>query len=341
MNDYVSSQNKRQFVLDQLAQYAGLTNKLADSTFVCCPYHAENTPSARIFHSITSRSPGYLKCYGCGERHPWDEFAPKLGLQPFKRQKPADEYSNMSLLPDSTAEELEDELFVQEEIEFSDLPEGKLWRGIKTSLLTAIGAKRCRIKHPEHGWLTTKIYLPVFINKELRGYIKARLKKHEDYPSYINAKGSWSKTHGLFPLDYAVKVAKRLKIRTIVLVEGPRDALRLLQAGIPAVCILGTQSWSANKNKLLELAGITKLILMMDGDCAGIKATELIKASASTMFDIVVLKLWEMNGSPYLAFKDESEPSKAAKASGVNLWDPGNCPDWILTKIITKYFTRS
>lgn len=338
MNDFVGTGNKRQFVLDQLAQYSGPTKKLADSTFVLCPYHAESTPSCRIYHGVTSRSPGYSKCYGCGERHPWNEVAPKLGLKPFGHQKPADEYSNLSLIPQETPDV--QELFVNEEMVLTDLPEGKAWRGVKTSLLTALGAKKCQVNHPEYGLLKPKIYLPVLINKVLCGYIKARLAKHPDYPSYINAKGPWSLTHGLFPFDFAISMAKRLKIRCVVLVEGPRDALRLLQFGIPAVCILGTQSWSPNKNRLLELAGINKIILMMDGDDAGIAATTMVGDALTTMFDIVVVKLWDIKGSPYQNFIEEEAPSKAAKAAGVDLWDPCSCPESVLADIKHRHFTR-
>ncbi len=336
MTNYVGADNRLQFVLDQLSQYAGLKTSHTGYTLVICPFHAEKTPSGRVNHNAASKSPGWFKCYGCGHSAKWDEVAPKLGLKPMVHQKPADEFLNMSLLsPDVRASSRE---FIEEEIEFEPLPKGKTWRGIKTSLLTALGAKKCKVNHPEHGWLKTKIYLPVFINKRLRGYIKARLTKHADYPSYINAKGGWSKTHGLFPFDFAIAMAKRLGIRTIVLVEGPRDALRLLQLGIPAMCILGTQSWSATKSKLLEMAGLTRIVLMLDGDCAGIAATEMLKQKLAGMFKIFVVKLWDMKGSPYRQFKDEDEPSKAAKAAGVTLWDPGNAPDEILEKIKQLYF---
>lgn len=334
--DFVAASSKLAFVLDQLSQYPGLKKEGEGSTFVLCPYHSENTPSARIFHSQESKSPGYLKCYGCGGKGNWDTIAPLLGLKPFVRQKPADEFANLSML--ELADRHKKSKDTQEEIEFSPLPKGKKWRGIKTNLLRALGAKICRIKHPEYGWLKPKIYLPVFVNDKLRGYVKARFRKHEEYPSYINSNGPWSKTHGLFPFDFAIKLARKIGSETVVLVEGPRDALRLLQAGIPAMCILGTQSWAANKSKILELAGIETVILLMDGDCAGIDASEKLIAKLESMFTVIELKLWSMKGSPYKDFAHKKDPSKAAKKAGVSLWDPGNCPDWILSKIKSKYF---
>lgn len=68
---------------------------------------------------------------------------------------------------------------------------------------------------------------------------------------------------------------------TLVLVEGIFDALNLIDKGIPNVAaMLGTQSLYSkkgiNKEKttLLKLQGITKLVLLLDGDPAGIKAAQ-------------------------------------------------------------------
>lgn len=333
--DYISSLNRRQFVLDQLAMYAGVTKKLNDaSTFIICPFHSEKTPSFRIFHGERTTSP-FGVCYGCGQKKTWNDLAPVIGLKPFEKQKPKDEFLNLSLLPADSDFETEEQ---KEKIRFKALPKNKKWRGISTNLLIDIGAKKCEVYHEEHGWLKPKIYLPVIIRERERGYIKARIKKHADFPSYINSKGVWSKTHGLFPYDASVKLMKKLKTRTIVLVEGPRDALRLLSAGIPAMCILGTQSWTSQKTKVLELSGATTVILFMDGDCAGKDATKKLKKELKSMFDLKILKLWTLPGSPYIQFNHLPEPSKAAKKKGISLWDPGSCPIWILDRIKAKYF---
>lgn len=338
MSNYLEIQAKLDFVRDQLSQYAGPRKSGSEYTFVLCPFHSERTPSARIFHSATTKSPGYLRCYGCGGKGHWDQIAPLLGLKPFKKGKPETEYANFNLLPTGEEEEDASEDFVHEKMELTDLPKGKKWRDIKTSLLIDLGAKVCRIKSKEYGLLKPRLWLPVYINGELKGYIKARFKKHPDFPSYINAKGPWSKTHGLFPFDYSIKLMRKLGSKTVVLVEGQRDALRLISMGVPALCILGTQSWSDTKAKLLELAGVERLILLMDGDCAGKEATKLLKPKVSPMFKVKALKLWSMKGSPYIQFRDEEYPSKAAKKADVTLWDPGNMPEWIIRKIKRIYF---
>ena len=331
--DYVSVINKRQFVIDQLAMYAGETKKLGDSsTLVLCPFHAEKTPSFRIFHSPTTVSPSG-KCYGCGVKAFWNDLAPLLGLQPFSYQKPKEEFVNLQVLGLAIEPERR-----KEEIRLTALPRNKKWRGISTNLLIDLGAKKCQVNHPEHGWLKPAVYLPVLMRGKLRGYIKARIKKHEELPSYVNSHGQWSKTHGLFPYDYAVKLMEELGSTTLVLVEGPRDALRLLAAGIPAICILGTQSWTDTKTRMLELSGCERVILLFDGDCAGIEATEKVGGFLRSMFKIITIRLWNIKGSPYLQVKDKKEPSKYAKRKGISLWDPGSMPDWIVNRIKSKYF---
>lgn len=337
MVDYVDSGNKQVFVETQLALYSGKVTRGSGHTFVCCPFHAEDTPSGRIFHSSTTRVQGYFKCYGCKQEAVWDKVAPLLGLKPFTKTKPQEEFANLALLD----AKIEDDATKVEKIKHRPLPKGKQWRGIKTNMLRKLGATLCNVYNETYdSWSVNTVYLPCLINKKLRGYIKARIEKHEDYPSYINASGKWSKTHGLFPYDYAIKVMQRLDSTTMLLVEGPRDALRLLQYGIPAMCILGTHSWTDNKSKLLELGGVDNVLLFMDGDCAGKQASKLLEPLLEPMFSVRVLKLWATKGSPYLEFAHKKYPSKAAKKAGVSLWDPGNCPVRILKRIKTQFFTK-
>ena len=48
---------------------------------------------------------------------------------------------------------------------------------------------------------------------------------------------------------------------------------------------------------------------------------------------VKIVKLWSWEGSPYLDFKDEENPSQAAKKAGIELWDPMNCPRQIIKQI--------
>lgn len=334
-----------QHVRSQLGSYNGLKRQQGDRLFVLCPYHGEKTPSG-LFNMNGRGAPGFFKCWGCGKTATWDEVAPLLGLEPLKRGKPKEEYAPKLLLPEEDSHLGEDETYVKQKMRrVRKLPRDKKWRHISTNLLRKIGARMAEFYSPPKDgrdgyWTRRMLYLPCYVNGEVVGFIKARIKKEEGKVSYINAGGPWSKTLGLFPFDYAIKVMHKRKCKTILLVEGQRDALRLLAMGIPAVSILGTQSWSTQKARLLEVAGVEHLVCFFDGDCAGIKATRLVKEVSGDMFKMTCLALWKMKGSPWLKYKDEPEPSKAAKAAGEKLWDPGNCPQWILDRIKRKFFSK-
>lgn len=298
-------------------------------TMIKCPFHADNNPSGRISHSPTTRSPGYFKCYGCGATATWDKLAPLIGAQPFN-DKPHTRYAEIKAF--TTDEEQTNDY---ETLVLSELPAHKFWRSISTDLLIEVGCRVCRVKY-DSGNLSEKfVYMPVIVDGDTKGYIKARMKKKEGKPSYVNLRGNWVSKFGLFPFDYAIQ---KMVNRTMVLVEGQRDALRLLSFGIPAMCIMGTQNWSADKARLLEMHGVDNIYIFMDGDDAGIHGTEKIWHTSHDLFNTKVIKLWELQGSPWLKYKDLENPSKAAKENGEELYDPGNCPDVILHKLRNKIY---
>lgn len=344
MNDAVKTNQKLEFIKSQLGMYAGEKKSVLGSTFVLCPFHSEKTPSFRIFHSESSFNPGYGKCYGCGHVGPWDEYADRLGLKPFKQGKPKEERANsLQILSKMHKANKETNGFREDKFKFWNIPSDKVWRSIPTNLLIELGGRMCYKWSDEYQcWGSTKfIYMPVLINGVQRGFFRARLKKDtsaQKLSSYYLAAAdglNWAKTHGLWPFDLAISLASN---HTIVLVEGQRDALRLISMGIPALCIFGTQSWSDNKCKLLELGGITRVVVMMDGDVAGIKATEMIVPTLRSMFDVKVVKLWAVKNSPYHKVKNKDDPALAIKKQKLTMYDPGNCPGWILNKLKRLYF---
>ena len=126
--------------------------------------------------------------------------------------------------------------------------------------------------------------------------------------SFINSAGEWTKTKALFPLDYALSLGKRY----IVLVEGPRDALRLLSAGVPAAAILGTGLWSDEKRDRLLSTGVSTIFVMMDADPPGRSAQRRILASMKNLVHAVGISL--------TAFKDKNFPDREKM-------DPMDLPD--------------
>lgn len=322
---FTSVQEKLDFVRAQCRTIPNAKH-YENYTMIRCPFHSDKNPSGRIFHSSTSRVPGFFKCYGCGATASWNELAPVIGCLPFE-SKPSVRYSTHLDLNLETDESTEDLIM-------KPLPHGKVWRGIQTNLLIDIGCSICRVRY-DNGLSDKFIYMPVRVGGELKGYTKARLKKEKGQTSYINKAGSWVHKFGLFPFDYSISMLTSTK--TIVLVEGQRDALRLISNGIPSLCIMGTQNWSDEKAQLLELNGVERAIIFMDGDDAGIAGAKKVWASLKRFMECKVVKLWKIKGSPYIQFKDFESPSKEAKNQNVELWDPFNCPQWIIDRIKKLY----
>lgn len=319
MSDFLQDMERRDLVQQQIALVPKVKMK-HDMAMIPCPFHADINPSCAVYFKPSSSHPGSWYCFGCGAHGLWDELAEALGLEKFE-QKPKDKYSHPIQITFQSYSN-------NEKLIFKDLPKHKVWRGISTNLLIDIGCKLCKVVYDSGSKSDTFIYMPVIINNQTEGYIKARLKKVEDKPSYINKKGSWAKSRGLFPFDYAI--SKMTKNKAVVLVEGQRDALRLLGNGIPALCIMGTQSWNDNKSMLLDIHGVKKVLIFLDGDDAGIAGTKLLYSSIKKYIpDVQVIKLWSWPGSPYLKYKNK----KDALAHGTEHWDPFNCPQEIIDEI--------
>lgn len=315
--DFLSDYEKVLHIKSELAKVPGVIMK-SDMAMVHCPFHGgDNTPSCAIYWKNSSKNIGGFYCFGCGKAGSWNTLANALGLEPFYTE-PKDRYS-APLITNTKKKEKTEGLVL------SPMPLDNTWRGLPTSLLARVGCKIGQIHYSDGRWSKRFVYMPVIIDGKTEGYIKARLQKEDGKPSYVNKKGNWVKSCGLFPFDYAI--SQMTDRKTIVLVEGQRDALRLLRYGVPALCIMGTHNWNEKKCQLLEMHGVKRVIIAMDGDDAGIEGTRLLYPLAKEYFESAkVSRLWKWKGSPYLKFAHLPEPSKAAKEAGVELWDYYNCP---------------
>lgn len=263
--------------------------------FILCPFHSETFPSGAI--SLDSSHPrwiGSFKCWGkCNRTAPWNEVAERLGLKKLdgKNSLPKTVPSmdlkgtRASLLPPKEDDSTRDDF------DFFDLQEEK-WRGFHKDFLKEIGARLIYYDKASRFY----IWFPVIVNDKEVGYFRAQIKKapNKEYPSYLNKKGIWVKKYGLFPFDYAIRLMRRKGLSTLVLVEGPRDALRLLRAGIPAVAIMGTSNWTPTKRRIIENSGVKKIILLLDGDSAGRKASREIYPQLKIYIRVHVFKLWRI-----------------------------------------------
>lgn len=330
-------------VLSQIATLSQV-KKGERFSFIRCPFHNEKTPSGRIFHDPSlPRLAGNFKCFGCSETRRWDELASVLNLEPFNKKVDPD---RELFVPKGNLDEIEGKLLGGNEEEVSDLTAFPItkesakklgfesyaagWRGFPFGFLKETGALFCR-----SGSGTSYLYLPVIVSGEERGFIRAQLKKptSKTIPSYLNAPGPWSNDFGLYPYDYSVELMKSRGLSSIVLTEGPRDALRLLHLGFPALCILGTHSWSEQKFRLLTLSGAERLIPMFDGDAAGEKALELVTTGKvkskvvapelSSVFEVKPIRLWNIEEDPQELVSDSK-------------FDPCNLPERMLLSFLER-----
>ena len=260
--------------------------------FILCPFHKESTPSGVIgLDSAKShRFHGRFKCFGCGKTSTWNELAEKFGLETIEGNqavlKEVPEYD----LSRIRAGLMETNVQTNEKKAFDLFNVREKWRGFDPEFLNKVGIKLAY--HDDSGKFY--LYMPVSILGKEVGFIRAEMRKPKDKrtPTYLNARGEWTLSKGLFPYDYSVGLMKEIHSKTMVLVEGPRDSLRLLKSGVPALSILGTQNWSDKKRRLLERAGVRKIVLLMDGDKPGKDAAEAIYPTLKDRFDVKVIPLW-------------------------------------------------
>jgi len=128
-----------------------------------------------------------------------------------------------------------------------------------------------------------RILWPISYNGKLQGYTAGRL-DGETMPKYRHGpQGVIQTTRVLWPIDDP-------KIReTVVLCEGPFSALRLLNAGIPAVATLGAQMWHSAKITMMQQRDvpIKGIIVAFDADSAGEAGAERIYEATKDVFERV------------------------------------------------------
>ena len=255
--------------------------------FIPCPFHSNDTkPSLGVNTSKQGVPIGFYHCFGCGTKGHWNILAERLGFPTIAKADFKDtEISNynfdeirQNLLGRSSVDNMIQSLGANFNMEW---PAEESWRTINGSLLREIGAS---ITYDERNQ-DRAILLPVNVMGETVGVIKGANRAMEK--SYLLSKGVWSKKHGLFPYDH---VAQQ-EADSIAIVEGARDALRLIKFGIPALAILGSQSWSETKLNLILSLGLRKVVLALDGDRAGVQCTNMIYRDIKSLVPTSVLKL--------------------------------------------------
>ena len=288
-----------------------------DSFWLCCPFHDENTPSLSVNLDDTKDIPvGFFYCFGCPERGPWNKLAEKMNLPTIKDWQNFKENAGQQLKVKLKTASLTEVDRLMGEIKSNvaiPWPKDKEWRGYKGKLITKLGGMYYNDVRKDELMLV----FPVYLNGKLKGAVRALLKKVDKRASYLTTEGNWVKAHGLFGYDIAKKLIKKHGLRKVVIVEGPRVALRLLSKGIPACAILGTKNFSEKKALYLTALGVDEILILPDNDRAGLEMRDLVKATVGTLCKTTYLKL------P----RDKDKNGKVIKL------DPDNAPIEIIREI--------
>ncbi len=249
-------------IVHALEEYGGNQKHTADHTMVCCPFHSDRSPSCGIFLGEGLEIPlGMFHCFGCGEKGHWNRFAQQANLPQIKSWE---RFNSVAAYKD-VEDEIEniDELTKSIRAQYTHWPNTMQWRGYEGKLIKKVGGLLLNDVKSNN----IMLLFPISVNGKLRGGIKAYIEKPAFGLSYISTQGSWVKKYGLFPYEHVKSMMKTHD--ALALVEGPRDALRLVSNGIPALAVLGAQNFG--KEKALIVSGLfpERVYAIPDNDEAG------------------------------------------------------------------------
>ncbi len=269
------SEDNLSIIREQIQRFGGSQKAAGEYRMVCCPFHREQLPSCGIYlrRDDPRKTLGWFNCFGCGEHGSWNKFAEKAGLIHIKEWNSAEksiEYnssaSDEALLGDIglTMRAVYKEMHCGEAIPW---PVHMDWRGVSGELIAAVGGKA--INDERNNGIA--VLFPIKIGNKIRGAVKAMFhKRNPTQLGYITMAGeNWVKRYGLFPFDYTARLMRKRKHDFIILVEGPRDALRLLKLGLPAMAVLGANTISKTKMLFISNLGVDQIYVMPDNDRGG------------------------------------------------------------------------
>jgi 5S rRNA maturation endonuclease (ribonuclease M5) len=261
-----------------------------------CPFHQETRPSCgvnlqeNLFAKGHVVPVGFFYCWGCKKKGPWNELAGALGLQQVAKGRQEDVYARRREVRPQVFSELSMDGLLEDlgctfNKPLAQHNGGKgRWRGFSFSYLIGMDALYALCSTTGEECLVFPVY---DISRELIGGFKGWFEKPREGPTFINARGQWVRDEALWPIH---KIGRP---QTLWLVEGQRDALRLIRLGIPAVCIMGTNNFTEAKADIICGLGVTRVVLMMDGDEAGRKASNSIRKLLVDRVEVKVCKLLE------------------------------------------------
>lgn len=293
----------QKIISEELKKLRSRKKYMADNVFIQCPYHgSDSTPSLSIYIG-TAKTTGLWKCFGCAKAGNWNQLAKDLGMK--NLDVGAQQHTSTTKYFKKISNDI---LESYTDGSSFDWPATKNWRSISGSVLSRI---KTRFMFDEDA-NDICLLIPVEVNKKLMGVVKAVNEKREGALSYVNSSGAWVNDFGMLGYSLCPKNA------SLVLCEGPRDALRLWMFGIPAIAILGAGNWTDNKKNYILSLKPKKVVLAFDNDRAGVEATNTLFKDLSGLVKTEIIRM-----------------AALAKERGIDKMDPGNCPEDVI-EIIRK-----
>jgi 5S rRNA maturation endonuclease (ribonuclease M5) len=245
-----------------------------------CPYHSRGNERTGSIKLNLDTSQGYRagqwKCFGCSEYGDWNRLATTLKLKLYEPNDNDDFYLEVTdrdreALRDDDSNELPPEIRLA-----GEWPVDLKWRNISGKLINQLDGRAVTNQ------FGTRLYLPVYVHKKFIGGVACSRSRYAKR-KYIFDNGPWIR-EALFPFDFVKRMLRKnrakLNLRIVFLVEGVRDALNLIQHGIPALAIMGGKTvWRDSKANLLMLLDPDLVVLAFDPDKIGRKVTKLARSA--------------------------------------------------------------
>jgi len=267
----------RDFVIDQLEQVCANSKMTRNDMVIVCPFHADSSPSCSVHVSGHKLPVGTYHCWSCGAKGPWSRLAEQLGLEAGDNYCPENPFraKRRALQEKLRQEEENTKQAITDFMPVGSIPwDHGEFRGIPEDFLIKLKARRWY----DDACSCFRIVFPVVNNNGINiGSVARRLDKEKIIP-WKNSPGDWARK-ALFPLQLMPST-----MDTVVLVEGPFDAIRLNYFGIPTLSLLGAQNWSEKKMSVLDSKRVKRIIICMDGDKAGREAEKKIFESTENRF---------------------------------------------------------
>ena len=243
-----------------------------------CPFHEGDTnPSLGVNMSLGNEVPvGFYHCFGCGAKGGWNKLAGELGLALLDKEDFDDKSTFGAKSRVSDAEKRLLGEYIDPMPKTGTPFDGASWRGVSGKTVRRAGG----VSAIDWKEKIVFLWLPVLVDGRAVMSVKARMKKIAGKPSYLWHDPMKLHNKPWYGYDMADALLKKTGRGKLFVVEGARDALKLMDNGLPSIALLGTRQW--NERKMHQLLSMCQRrdavpVIMMDSDSAGVKAQKLIK----------------------------------------------------------------